>query len=401
MAKARYWWTGLGHRCTDLPVIPGEKVFLSRIDRLYNPKKIFMKIIISTAFFILSTASLFSQNVGINTSNPQTSLDLNGALRNRATTIDVTVASASATHNVGYIILNGTPSMVRTLNITGVANAGTRLLVQNNSTQNCKFPLGTRDIAANMLAEYIYDGVEWKFIASSLPDMSWTNVGNYGINPASNFLGSIDNVPIPFRINNVERMRLTNTGLELISEIKPGGLAGAKGQVLQSNGDGTMAWRDAAYNNTVRFAIEALNGSITSSLASDMSFNETYNIDLAAVEINTTDQTFTIYETGLYQFDYDMMVISQTINDPATFPDFRFTLYGADPGLSHPGYTHEGFLEERNKLKSYWSKSDRGSFALHIDATTPAVYKISSEFSGNNNTYNYMRVRLRCHLISK
>ncbi|MCB0714355.1 MAG: hypothetical protein KDD67_18660 [Ignavibacteriae bacterium] len=41
----------------------------------------------------------------------------------------------------------------------------------------------------------------------------WHVAGNNATNPATNFLGTLDNQPVAFRTNNMERMRLTNNGL--------------------------------------------------------------------------------------------------------------------------------------------------------------------------------------------
>ncbi|MGE3799451.1 MAG: hypothetical protein AB7H80_00360 [Candidatus Kapaibacterium sp.] len=41
----------------------------------------------------------------------------------------------------------------------------------------------------------------------------WHVAGNNSTNPATNFLGTLDNQPVAFRTNNMERMRLTNAGL--------------------------------------------------------------------------------------------------------------------------------------------------------------------------------------------
>ncbi|RYD77872.1 MAG: hypothetical protein EOP53_12250 [Sphingobacteriales bacterium] len=360
-----------------------------------------MKKIITSITLVLTVTVLLAQNVGVNNTNPQTSLDINGALRNRATSIDVTAVSASVTHNVGYVVLSGTPVTVRTLNVNGTANNGTRLLVYNSTTQNCKFPLANIDIAPGILAEYIYDGAQWKFLASTTANTSWDNLGNYGINPAINFLGTMDNSPIPFRTNNVERMRLTNTGLEMANEIKPAGVAGTNGQVLQSNGDGTMSWKNAAYNNNTRFYLSFTNVATNSSALATMQVDEVYNINLVDVEVNTTDNTFTIYKTGLYHFDYDVLVNSTTFSDPADFPSFNFHLLPQTGSTSHPPYRHYGNLEPLNKLKNYWGKVERGSFSMHIDATVPAVYRIQSELADNNNASNTINLKLRCHLVSE
>lgn len=58
--------------------------------------------------------------------------------------------------------------------------------------------------------------VSWVNLPTESQD--WTLTGNTGTNPTTNFLGTLDNVGLSFRTNNVEKMRLTTLGtLELIT----------------------------------------------------------------------------------------------------------------------------------------------------------------------------------------
>lgn len=54
---------------------------------------------------------------------------------------------------------------------------------------------------------YFYDGKDWKSLteAKSIAgtDGDWTLIGNAGTNPATNFIGTTDNQPLMFRVNNV------------------------------------------------------------------------------------------------------------------------------------------------------------------------------------------------------
>ena len=49
----------------------------------------------------------------------------------------------------------------------------------------------------------------------------WSTLGNDNINPSTNFLGTKSNFGLAFRTNNVERMRITNTGLVGIGTTTP------------------------------------------------------------------------------------------------------------------------------------------------------------------------------------
>ena len=52
-----------------------------------------------------------------------------------------------------------------------------------------------------------------------IPTAGWGVAGNAGTNASSNFIGTTDNVNLVFRTNNVERMRITNTLVQLASSI--------------------------------------------------------------------------------------------------------------------------------------------------------------------------------------
>src|SRR6187455_1578933 len=55
------------------------------------------------------------------------------------------------------------------------------------------------DISLNSF--YFFDGVIWKPIASG--STAWSLTGNSGTDPATNFLGTIDNQPLLFKVNNL------------------------------------------------------------------------------------------------------------------------------------------------------------------------------------------------------
>src|SRR5689334_6516122 len=50
---------------------------------------------------------------------------------------------------------------------------------------------------------YYYNGTSWTPIVSA-GGGSWSTTGNAGTNPATNFLGTTDNQPLMFRVNNVK-----------------------------------------------------------------------------------------------------------------------------------------------------------------------------------------------------
>ena len=56
---------------------------------------------------------------------------------------------------------------------------------------------------------YFYDGGKWLWMISTgnmqgADSTSWKRTGNTGTNPASNFIGTKDDEPLNFRVNNVK-----------------------------------------------------------------------------------------------------------------------------------------------------------------------------------------------------
>lgn len=61
---------------------------------------------------------------------------------------------------------------------------------------------------------YYYNGTAWTMLlaASNAESQFWKTRGNAGTSAITNFIGTTDNVPLVFKVNNIERMRLTPSG---------------------------------------------------------------------------------------------------------------------------------------------------------------------------------------------
>jgi hypothetical protein len=68
----------------------------------------------------------------------------------------------------------------------------------------------------NLLGQgyYYWDGSRWvRFVVQGGGTSdAWLRTGNVGTNPATNFIGTLDNQGLAFRTNNTERMRITDAG---------------------------------------------------------------------------------------------------------------------------------------------------------------------------------------------
>jgi len=129
--------------------------------------------------FLLTTASLYSQNVAIND---------NGAVANTFSVLDVDIT----TNNKGVLI-----PRLTTAQRTGIAGLGLTeqgLIVYDETTDSF----------------WYWDGTQW--VQMSYGQNEWELLGNAGTNPAVNFLGTTDNNALVIRTNNVEAMRVSAAG---------------------------------------------------------------------------------------------------------------------------------------------------------------------------------------------
>lgn len=58
---------------------------------------------------------------------------------------------------------------------------------------------------------YYWDGTRWISLAGSPGGLDWSLSGNTGTNPATNYVGTTDNVPLILRANSIERIRMGTT----------------------------------------------------------------------------------------------------------------------------------------------------------------------------------------------
>src|SRR4030095_3384881 len=127
------------------------------------------KILLFLQFLTLVTYCSFSQSIGIGTTTPDPSsaLDINST-------------------NKGLLI----PRM-NINSINAIINPARGLLVYDSVANLLMVNIGT-PVAPN-----------WQSVAS-ITGNAWSLTGNGGIDPANQFLGTIDNRPLRFRINNIQ-----------------------------------------------------------------------------------------------------------------------------------------------------------------------------------------------------
>jgi hypothetical protein len=174
------------------------------------------KILFIAVLIIIFAAAAFSQNVGVGiaTPHPSAQLDISSTAR-------------------GLLI----PRMTST-GISSIANPAKGLLVYDSLTNQLMVNIGN-SITPN-----------WQTIVFN---SGWNLTGNSGTNPANQFIGSTDNHPLKFRINNTAAGELNPSG-----NIFWGLRAGQSNTAAYSN---VAIGTDALKNNTTGLQLTAIGDS--------------------------------------------------------------------------------------------------------------------------------------------
>lgn len=137
-----------------------------------------------TLLLTLATISLNAQ-VGVGTTTPAGALDINsstnGLILPRVALTALNVAAPVVNPQGGTLVVG-----------TLVWNTATAGSIPNN-------------VVPGM---YYWEGARWISLAGSPGGLDWSLSGNTGTNPATNYVGTTDNVPLILRANSIERIRM-------------------------------------------------------------------------------------------------------------------------------------------------------------------------------------------------
>lgn len=179
-----------------------------------------MKNVLKLLLLIIALRSQ-AQNVGINNTDPATSLDLVGALRIRPEVFTVGSGSVNISENKGHVQLSGSPFSPFTILVDNPQKG--QLLILNNLTTQDGF-LGTVTIPKG-ITTCIYTGDEWLTIlpvsAGGSSAGAWTLTGNSGTDPVLNFVGTTDGTAFSIRTQGSERMHISKDGQVGIGLVPP------------------------------------------------------------------------------------------------------------------------------------------------------------------------------------
>ncbi len=139
------------------------------------------------------TFGAYAQNVGIGTATPDASAQLD-------------IVSTNSGLLIPRVTLTGTND------VATIPSPTTSLLVYNTTPAGA----GATAVTAGF---YYYNGTAWVKVA--ITGTGWDLLGNANTNAATNFIGTTDNISFVTKTNNIERMRVTNTGLVAVNSAAP------------------------------------------------------------------------------------------------------------------------------------------------------------------------------------
>jgi trimeric autotransporter adhesin len=191
-------------------------------------------------FAILSIKNFVVAQVGIgtNTPNPNAALDVQSA--NKGLLIPRVDLVALTSNSLSTFGVSGTPTI--------------SLLVYNTTAS-------TLPSTIFQTGYYYWDGSNWIKLntgATSSAATGWSVTGNSGINPTTNFIGTTDNQPIRFRVNNGTAGQIglnNNTSLGANSHILFGG--------SENTGLGAFALALTTGNDNVGVGFSSLYSNVT------------------------------------------------------------------------------------------------------------------------------------------
>ena len=117
------------------------------------------KIVYITA---LSLSTIAYSQVGINTSDPKATLDINGSLANRESIVSIASNAVTITPNMSQYRITGTATADFTITVGAASIDGQRLVIFNNTTGGYTGKLNNINISNGFAVEFIYSNGAWR-----------------------------------------------------------------------------------------------------------------------------------------------------------------------------------------------------------------------------------------------
>jgi BclB C-terminal domain-containing protein len=111
--------------------------------------------------FISFVQTIIAQ-VGIGTTTPGTTLDVNGGFTIRETDVAITANTATVSANVSVVKLTGTATGTIAITAPAAPNAGQRLTIINTTSGGFPAVLNGFNVPAGRAGEFVYSGSSWQ-----------------------------------------------------------------------------------------------------------------------------------------------------------------------------------------------------------------------------------------------
>jgi hypothetical protein len=129
----------------------------------------------------------YGQNVGINNTDPKSTLDVNGSFRIRPLTLTPVSGIVTVPDDAGYIIITYFSGSV-TINASE-SHIGRRLIIDNTQGQDAFLGSVPVAVPGGIVIEYIVSPTEPGWIKlGEVINPTWNLFGNYGTNPSNKLL---------------------------------------------------------------------------------------------------------------------------------------------------------------------------------------------------------------------
>lgn len=190
---------------------------------------------IVTVSLLLSVFYINAQNrgVGINTTTPGTTLDVNGAITNREKTIVASGNTAVIPADISQVKIIGSATNIISIMAPTAPNAGQRLIIYNNTYGGFSADLNGILIPNGKALEFTFSNNKW--IATSESTASAWNISGNTVNN-TNYLGTKNNTPLFLRANtdgqNPGQALLTSSGSFIVDGTNNSNSSTAKGSVI-------------------------------------------------------------------------------------------------------------------------------------------------------------------------
>lgn len=188
--------------------------------QVFTPKFKNASLVFLFLIFIITYSS--SAQVGIGTSDPKSTFEVNGTFGQKVNTLTATTALDDT---YGSVIICDNNSTAITVTLPAVSTCTGRVYtIKRNATSTANVTIaGTIDGVTNLIlinpsdsATLFSNGSEWKAASNSNSTSSWSVNGNTGTNAATNFVGTTDAKDLVLKTNNASRINITSAGVTTI-----------------------------------------------------------------------------------------------------------------------------------------------------------------------------------------